>query len=102
MLHRPPRPRRLSSVRRPLQVDQGTTDEVETFTIVTTKPNDLTKTIHNRMPVILDRGDYDGWMDRSGGVDLLKSYPADEMKAYEVSTRVNSVRNDDPECLAPQ
>ncbi len=50
--------------------------------------------------VILDRGDYDGWMDRSGGVDLLKSYHADEMKAYEVSTRVNSVRNNDPECLA--
>ncbi len=77
-------------------------DEVETFTIVTTKPNDLTKAIHNRMPVILDRADYDGWMDGSGGVELLKPFTASELKAYEVSTRVNSVRNNDQECLAPQ
>ena len=81
--------------------DYAESDEVETFTIVTTSANDLTKTIHNRMPVILDRDDYDGWMDGSGGLDLLKPYPADEMKSYEVSSRVNSVRNNDPECLAP-
>ena len=76
-------------------------DEVQTFTVVTTAANDLLKIIHNRMPVILDRGDYDGWLDGIGGVELLKPYPADAMTAYEVSTRVNSVRNNDPECLAP-
>jgi putative SOS response-associated peptidase YedK len=38
-------------------------------------------------------------MDGSGDVELLKPYPAHEMKAYEVSTRVNSVRNNDPEWL---
>jgi len=81
--------------------DHTAGDEVETFTIVTTTPNDLTKTIHNRMPVIMDLRDYDGWMDGSGGVELLEPYSADGMKAYEVSTRVNSVRNNDPECMAP-
>lgn len=81
--------------------DYAEGDPVETFTIITTKPNSLLKTIHNRMPVILDRGDYDGWMDGSGGVELLKPHSATEMKAYEVSTRVNSVRNNDPVCVAP-
>ena len=76
-------------------------DEIETFSIVTTIPNNLLKAIHNRMPVILDRRDYDGWISAGRSLELLKPYPADEMKAYEVSTRVNSVRNNDPECVAP-
>ena len=33
--------------------------------------------------------------------ELLRPYPSDEMRAYRVSTAVNSVKNDGPECLEP-
>ncbi len=76
-------------------------DQVETFTIITTTANELTRTIHSRMPVILDRVDYGDWLGEGGGSDMLKPFPAERMTTYMVSTRVNSVRNNDPECLAP-
>jgi putative SOS response-associated peptidase YedK len=33
--------------------------------------------------------------------DLLKPYDAQQMRSYPVSTRINSVVNDDAECSAP-
>ncbi len=38
--------------------------ELRTFAIITTTPNAVVKKIHIRMPVILDRADYDAWLDR--------------------------------------
>jgi putative SOS response-associated peptidase YedK len=72
-------------------------DPVETYTIVTTEPNELAAKIHNRMPVILAPEDYARWLDveAPGAGELLKPYPADEMRAYPVSTRVNKPANDD-------
>lgn len=80
--------------------DHAAGDNVETFTIITTTANDVTKTIHNRMPVILGQGNYGDWLHAGGGTDLLKPFSADRMIAYEVGTRVNSVRNNDLDCLA--
>lgn len=78
---------------------------IETCSILTTKPNRLVQNIHDRMPVILSRDIYDLWLD-PGFTDvdelqsLLKPYPADAMRRYRVSQRVNQVKNDDPECAA--
>ena len=76
-------------------------DEIETFCIITTTPNAMMKSIHRRMPVILDEQTYGPWLDRSGGTDLLAPYDTDQMTAYRVSTRVNSVKNNDVECVTP-
>jgi hypothetical protein len=38
---------------------------IETFTILTGEPNSLTAELHDRMPVILDPADYDGWLSAS-------------------------------------
>lgn len=64
------------------------------------------KPIHNRMPVILPEKAEDLWLDPK--IDniptlrsLLRPYPDDEMEAYEVSTFVNSPRNNTPQCIAP-
>ena len=74
--------------------------------IVTTEPNGMLKEIHNRMPVILPRQAYDRWLDPGpqpprAMADLLRPYPASEMAAYAVSTRVNNPRNDSPDCIEP-
>jgi putative SOS response-associated peptidase YedK len=42
--------------------DKANGHYLETFTIITTDPNGLMETIHNRMPVILPRSAYDRWL----------------------------------------
>jgi putative SOS response-associated peptidase YedK len=77
---------------------------LETFTILTTDPNALMETIHTRMPVILEPKDYSRWLVPSDParppVDLLRPYPAEEMRAWPVSDRVGNVRNNDAGLLA--
>lgn len=76
-------------------------------TIITTEPNDLMATIHNRMPVILPAQAYSAWLEAGETrtdklVELLKPYPAEEMQAYPVSSMVNSPNNDVPELIRPR
>lgn len=78
--------------------------KISTCTIVTTAPNRLMADIHDRMPVIL-RPEHEAlWLDRgvretSRLLDLLRPYPAEEMRAYPVASGVGNVNNDDPECI---
>ena len=79
---------------------------VKTCSILTTTPNAVTSTVHDRMPVILDPDSYDLWLDpvvRNVAVisELLKPYDARLMKCYPVSARINNVANDDEECSHP-
>ena len=79
--------------------------EIESCTILTTMPNELMEPIHNRMPVILEREDYDMWLEPGDspqqGLHLLRPFPPQKMAAYPVSTLVNSPRNDSHECVMP-
>lgn len=77
---------------------------VKTYTILTTEPNDLMASIHNRMPVILRREDENEWLDPDNTepehlLPLLRPYPSGEMAAYPVSRMVNNPRNDAPGVL---
>jgi putative SOS response-associated peptidase YedK len=70
------------------------------FTILTTDASDTLRHIHPRMPVILPREGHGRWL-QAPAAELLKPWDGPALTAYEVSPRVNSVRNDDPDCLAP-
>lgn len=79
---------------------------VESFTIITTEPNELVAPLHDRMPAILQPGDFDLWLDPDFDrteilAQQLQPFPADEMSSHRVSTLVNSPRNDVPECVEP-
>jgi putative SOS response-associated peptidase YedK len=79
---------------------------VKSCSILTTTPNAVNSAVHDRMPVILDRADYDLWLDpgmRNIDVvsEMLKPYDAGRMRCYPVSSRVNHVANDDAECSTP-
>jgi len=78
---------------------------LETFTILTTEPNDLVASLHNRMPVIVPRHAYTSWLDPGTEPavlhDLLTTYPPEELTAYPVSRRVNNPVHDEPELLRP-
>jgi putative SOS response-associated peptidase YedK len=79
---------------------------LESCTILTTTPNALVQQLHDRMPVILPSSAYGLWLDRAvRDVDIVQAvltpYPADEMLAYPVGTRVNNPAYDSPECIVP-
>jgi putative SOS response-associated peptidase YedK len=61
---------------------------LQSFAIITTDPNELTATVHNRMPVIVKPSDYERWLTPDDPerppVDLLRPNDAGEMTAYPV------------------
>jgi len=81
----------------------GEGNELYSYTIITTTPNDLVAPIHNRMPVILQQEDEQVWLDNEADsarlLALLVAYPADKMEAYPVSRAVNSPANEGAELL---
>jgi len=79
-------------------------DILKSACILTSNPNELVKPIHERMPVILPAESFEAWLKREEGKPeefqpFLKSYPADLMQAYPVSTYVNSPKNNTPQCI---
>ncbi len=77
---------------------------VESYTILTTAPNDLLSTLHDRMPVIISPDEYALWLDPNMQDairlrSLFSPFPARDFVAKPVSTKVNSPANDSPECI---
>jgi putative SOS response-associated peptidase YedK len=82
---------------------------VESVAHITMPGNDLMRKNHNtgnnphRMPAILRRQDHETWLH--GSVEeakaVLQPYPPDHMFAFEVSTRVNSPKNNSPDLIDP-
>jgi putative SOS response-associated peptidase YedK len=70
-----------------------------------TTPNELTKPVHNRMPVILLQSAYAAWLDQKTKPDellsLLAAYPAEEIVASPANPAMNKPAFQGPECLAP-
>lgn len=73
-------------------------------TLLTTAANEVLQPVHDRMPVILQPEAYTQWLDPQNKnpeelLPLLEPYPEAAMKAYPVSTLVNSPTNDVRECI---
>jgi putative SOS response-associated peptidase YedK len=83
-----------------------TGNTIESCSILTTTANSLLADVHDRMPVILRRESYDLWVDPGFKnvetlSEVLVPFDASQMRSYAVSTRVNAVTNDDPDCVVP-
>lgn len=83
---------------------EATGDCIESCTILTTEANETMRSLHARMPVILNPKDWDVWLD--SGVSeteplksLLVPYRGEAMSAYPVSAKVNNPRYDLADCL---
>lgn len=86
--------------------DKEGTERLRSATIITTTPNDLMATIHDRMPVILPPSAWDAWLDEDNAdVDtlgkLLVPAPSDLLTLRAISTEVNNVRNKGPHLIDP-
>ena len=79
-------------------------EPVYTCTIVTTAASGLLRPVHDRMPVILEQGEREIWLNRtSSGVDLHALLRPNEtsFEIIPVSGLVNSPKNDTPDVLLP-
>jgi len=81
-------------------------ERVRTCTIITGTPNELVAELHDRMPAILPEQVWDEWLDPTQTepdrvARLLGVFPAALLGEHPVSTLVNSVANNVPECIAP-
>ena len=75
--------------------------KLSTCTIITCASNELMHQIHDRMPIILTQEDESLWLDRDVTdselmASVLRTYPAEDMRAYPVSSAVGNWRNDEP------
>lgn len=72
--------------------------------IITTEAVGELAEIHDRMPLLLPENRWDSWLDPDSAIDTtLLARPPDVtgIALREVSTLVNSVRNNSPELIAP-
>lgn len=80
--------------------------EIDTAAILTVPANGLMRQLHDRMPAIVHPKDFDRWLDCRGtsvsdALALIPPAPDSYLEAFPVSTRVNSVRNDDDGLVEP-
>lgn len=78
---------------------------IYTCAILTIQANEFIKPFHDRMPVILPKGDEDIWLniktDEEDLRSLLVPYDPDEMEGWEVTSAVNRPGFDRPENILP-
>jgi len=79
---------------------------VWSVTVLSTTASDTLGHIHDRSPVVVPDQLRDDWLnpsitDPDTVRELLAAIPEPRLQPYEVSTAVNSVRNNGPELLRP-
>lgn len=82
---------------------EGDEDTIACVTILTTEPNDVVESIHDRMPVVLPRDAEKTWLEGTPDdrKELCQPYPGDDLDAYAISTQVNNPGNDEPSVIEP-
>jgi putative SOS response-associated peptidase YedK len=80
-------------------------EQVETCTILTTEANDLIRSLHDRMPVILDPSAEALWLDPRSPADVLRSlfrpFANEGMEAFPVTPWVSDAKHEGPRCVEP-
>lgn len=81
-------------------------DRIPTFTIITTDANEKIKNLHDRMPVMLLKEEWNEWLDPTNHdtdslKELLRPFPEDALDYYRVSKKVSNVRNNSKELIEP-
>jgi len=79
-------------------------EELETAAIVTAGANQTLAPIHDRMPVVIARDQFDVWLDNTNedttaAAALIRPAPDELLEAIPVSTDVNRVANDNPRLI---
>jgi putative SOS response-associated peptidase YedK len=68
--------------------EKAAPEPVISCTIIVTDANAQTQSIHDRMPVVLDKADIGRWLSGEGGTELLRPAAEDRLRMWPVSRRV--------------
>ncbi len=78
--------------------------ELKSCTLITCAANEMALPIHDRIPVIIPREKYGGWLNETDS-KVLKSFlvphPSELMIASQVGRIINNALIDSPECILP-
>ena len=84
--------------------DNTLNKRILTCALLTTEPNEKIKSLHDRMPVVLETDQWELWLnDRSSYSELNRLFvpiASNKIRYFRVSERVNSVKNNSMECIA--
>jgi putative SOS response-associated peptidase YedK len=82
---------------------QGEQEQLLTYAVLTVAPNQLVGEIHDRMPLVIEPANWSQWLEGSPqeAAALVRPDPMEGFTRHAVSTRVNSVRNDDASLIEP-
>jgi putative SOS response-associated peptidase YedK len=74
--------------------NRETGEQLKSFTMIITEPNDFAAEVHDRMPAFLSQGQFAPWLSGEAGAGMLKPAPNDFLQRWPVSKRVNSSKAD--------
>jgi putative SOS response-associated peptidase YedK len=85
---------------------EGDGETLDSCSIIVMPANEVMKPIHDRMPAIIAPAHYDLWLDsriteKDDILAFLNSAPSSQLKAYPVSSWVNTPKHDDKRCIQP-
>lgn len=80
--------------------------EIETMAIITTAANSDVAALHDRMPVLIESGDYERWLDCKSGtadfiMDILRPTRSGLLETLAVNPKLNNPRAEGPELILP-
>ena len=86
--------------------NKGEEGTLDSFTILTTGPDEIVAPIHKRMPVILDSEHHDRWLDPEYAdlewlTSVMVAATPSILEAFPVSTYVNNPAHEGPGCVEP-
>lgn len=79
---------------------------IDSYAIITTEANTLLQPLHDRMPVILERKNYEEWLDPLNSKTdslqkMLRPYPTERMSIYRVSNDINDTEKNGTQLIQP-
>lgn len=84
---------------------QGSPAAEPAAVILTTESSASVKAVHNRMPLIVAREDFDSWLDETAPIGkaraVIEAGAHTAWTSRTVGPMVNNVRNDSPDCIRP-
>lgn len=85
--------------------DRESDDRLVSCTILTMAADGPVEELHDRMPVMVAKEEFDTWLSHGDPEEALRTVlatvPLGEIELYPVSPAVNSTRNDDPSFIVP-
>jgi len=71
------------------------------FIVLTTSPNESVGKVHDRMPFIVEPGQYGGWFEEAKYKEVLNSPDRRELASRAVQRALNNVKNEGAELIRP-